>query len=122
MAAPTKRGGIYLAQLPSNILDPVTYNTELDVSGVVYSQEITGPVHGFDIQASGSYDMKMSFSSGEIEAEKGWTVFAGSSYAREFDQPWPTLTVYLMTESDDGPPRESRGAQILVWRDLSALG
>ena len=116
MAQPGKvGGGIHLRTLDA-IQSPPTWNVELEASGTVYSQELDAPIRAIDIQASGSYNVQIAFTNGDIEAEKGWTVFANSSYAREFDQPWSALTIYMKSDYDDTEGGEaSRGVQILEW-------
>jgi hypothetical protein len=120
MVAPFKRGGVRLQDVPDTAPTPVTYNVELEASGTVYTQAITGPLYGLEIQASGSYDIDIAFTAGELP-NKGWTVFSGGSYSKEFDAPWPDLTVYVTSDRETvgntGKAEDSRGAQILVWQD-----
>jgi len=115
LASPKNHGGIHLAQIAETLTGPAVYNLELQASGTVYSQALTAPIRGIEVQASGNYDVRMAFRSGEIEANNYWTVFAGASYSREFDQPWPDLTAYFASEFDDNV-EASRGIQLIEWR------
>ena len=95
---------------------PLIYRLELQASGVEYSQALPGPLYGFDVQASGAYDMWLAFVTREIAAHRRVTIKSGASYGKEFMRTKSGLTLFLASDFDDNV-EASRGAEIVAWTE-----
>ena len=103
---------------------PLIFQIELQASGTEYSQVLPSPLYGFDVQASGTYDVRMAFVAGQSDAASGkfLTVKSGQSYGKEFMNAKTGLTMYFASDFNDivADPlggEVPRGVQIVTWTE-----
>jgi hypothetical protein len=73
-------------------------------------QLLEGPIYSIEVQADTEYDIGMRFT----EEGEFWTIYGGSTYSREFTQPWPTIHLHFTSEVEGN-------VQIILWKDLSEV-